>query len=83
MVIQTNKKDQRHPCCINYGIRNGEYIICSNCQKAHRMGVGFDRPQFPCDGCGKTIVLRGNDKEKRLEEIIDAEFNCFDMKDGL
>ena len=67
---------------INYGIRDGEYVICSNCKHNNRVGVGFDRPQFPCDGCGEIIALRGNDTESRHGEIIDAEFDRIDMKDG-
>lgn len=79
---QPNDKGPCRTSRINYGIRDGEYVICSNCKHNNRVGVGFDRPQFPCDGCGEIIALRGNDTESRHGEIIDAEFDRIDMKDG-
>ena len=79
---QTKDKGPCRPSCINYGIRDGECVICSNCKHNNRVGVGFDQPQFQCDGCGEIIVLRGTDKEKRHGEILETEFNRYDMKDS-
>ena len=75
-------KNAEHTSHVAYGITNGEYVICSNCKHHNRVGVGFDQPQIQCEGCGEIIVLRGNDAERRHGEVLDAEFNRFDMKDS-
>ena len=75
-------KNAEHTSHVVYGITNGEYVICSNCKYNNRVGIGFDRPQIRCEGCGQIMVLRSRDKEKRLGEIVDAEFNRYDMKDS-
>ena len=73
-------KNTEYTSHVAYGITKGEYIICSNCKYNNRVGIVFNRAQIRCEGCGQTIVLRGNDKEKGIGDIIDAEFNRYDMK---